>query len=173
MSRHLDRRASLRSHPCPQRWGGVPCPLMSAGLLPGGTERGTVGKEPGFLAPGRSGIISHWPAPHTHHQLPHPGARHPRLLPLTPPRLAVRPWKSPFPSVTSLSTGDICNNHSTWSKVSGSPEPPRVCWEPRRVPTPGRSESSRGPENRDRKGQWVGVGMSFDMWRLKELCFQT
>ena len=44
VSRHLDGRTSLRSHPCPQRRGEVLCPLMSAGLLPGGTERGHSGK---------------------------------------------------------------------------------------------------------------------------------
>ena len=62
-----------------------------------------------------------WPAPHTHHQLPHAGARHPRLLPLTPPWLAVRPWKSPFPALPSLSTGEIGTNHSTWSKREREP----------------------------------------------------
>ena len=117
-------------------------------------------------------MVSHWPAPHTHHQLPHPGARHPRLLPLTPPRLAVRPRKSPFPALPSLSTGDICNNHSTWSKVRGSPEPPHGCWEPRRVPTPGRSESSRSERAETMGDSGWGLGCHLTCGDLRSFVFR-
>ena len=118
-------------------------------------------------------MVSHWPAPHTHHQLPHPGARHPRLLPLTAPWLAVRPWKSPFPSVPGLSTGDICNNHSTCSKGEREPRVSSCVLGAQESAYPWEVREQQVRESRDHGGQWVGVGMSSDMWRLKELCFQT
>ena len=129
-------------------------------------------KEPCFLgpltvsAPGKREMGSHWTAPHTHHQLPRPGARHPRLLTPTPPLPAVWPWKSPFPSLCPVSPlGKLLMITALDQRVRWSPEPPRVCWEPRRVPTPGRSQSSRAERTETRGDR--GVGTSSDMRRLK------
>ena len=146
MTRHLDGRASLRSHPCPQRWGEELCPLISAGLLPGGQRRDMVRKEPCFLGPMTESVLGEGCllAGQTSHPSPAspPWSQAPQACHSHSSMASCMALEKPLPlSVPSLSTGETVT--ALDQRVRGSPEPPRVCWQPRKVPTPGMSQSSR------------------------------
>ena len=133
------------------------CPLISAGLLPGGTERGHSGK--GALLPRPSDGFSSreegdgfsldstsHPSPASPSWSQAPQAPHPHSLYC----LLCDLGKAPSPLCPVSPLGKMVTTVALDQRVRGSPEPPRVCWEPRRVPTPGRSQGSRAERTETR-----------------------
>ena len=165
MTRHLDGRACLRSHACPQRRGEVLCPLISAGLLPGGTERRHSGK--GALLPRPSDGFSSreegdgfsldstsHPSPASPPWSQAPQAPHPHSSTACCVTL-----ENPFPSLCPVSPlGKMVTVTALDQRVRGSPEPPRVCCEPSSVPTPGRSQRSRAKRTETTGDRGQGLG---------------
>lgn len=74
-----------------------------------------------------------------HHQLPHLGAWHPRLLTLAPPRACCGTWEKPLPlSGPSFSTGEPGTHSRTCSKAEREPRAASWMMGAQEVPPPGR-----------------------------------
>ena len=115
----------------------------------GDREGDTVGKEPGFLGPS-DGVCSQegdgFSLASTSHPSPAspPWSQASQAPPSHSSMACCETLEKPLSPLCPVSpSGKLVPITALGQSVRGSPEPPHGCWEPRRVPTPGRSESSR------------------------------